>query len=64
MLNAGNFVLYIDLKNILSQWGKQCRKDPKPLQLHAILQSFQSLLVLLIYKSLQIGVSYRSADRS
>lgn len=39
-LIAGNFALYVDLKNILSKWGKQCRKDPKIFQLHAILQSF------------------------
>lgn len=64
MLIAGNFVLYINLKHILSEWGKQCRNDPKMLQLDSILQSSLSSLLLLIYKSLEIGVANSSADRS
>lgn len=58
MLIAENFVLYIDLKNILSQWCKQCRKDTKIFQLYAILQSFLGSLLLLIYNSLEIGEVY------
>lgn len=67
MLIAGNVALYTglqDLKNTSNQLGKQHKKDQKILKLHVTLLSFLSTLLLLISKSLEIGVSSRSADRS